>query len=60
MELRTISDIQSLQAQNGKLGKENLGQTEFMKLMLAQMQNQDPFNRSITPSFSVRWPSSAR
>ena len=43
MELRTISDIQSLQAQNGKLGKENLGQTEFMKLMLAQMQNQDPF-----------------
>ncbi|MBB3046384.1 flagellar basal-body rod modification protein FlgD [Litorivivens lipolytica] len=44
MELRTISDIQALQGKNGNLGKENLGQNDFMKLMLAQMQNQDPFS----------------
>ncbi|WP_372747600.1 flagellar hook assembly protein FlgD [Litorivivens sp.] len=42
MELRTISDIQAQQAATSK-GDENLGQNDFMKLMLAQMKHQDPF-----------------
>ncbi len=43
MELRTISDVQALNAANSKVGQEDLKQNDFMKLMLAQMKNQDPF-----------------
>lgn len=43
MELRTISDVQALNAANAKAGSQDLKQEDFMKLMLAQMRNQDPF-----------------
>ncbi len=43
MELRTISDVQALSAANSKVGSQDLEQNDFMKLMLAQMKNQDPF-----------------
>lgn len=43
MELRTISDVQALNASNSKAGSQDLKQDDFMKLMLAQMKNQDPF-----------------
>ncbi|MFT5575378.1 MAG: flagellar basal-body rod modification protein FlgD [Bermanella sp.] len=43
MELRTISDVQALNAANSRVGSDDLNQNDFMKLMLAQMKNQDPF-----------------
>ncbi|HCS26619.1 MAG TPA: hypothetical protein DIW43_04145 [Spongiibacteraceae bacterium] len=43
MELRTISDVQALNAANSKVGSQDLNQNDFMELMLAQMKNQDPF-----------------
>lgn len=42
MELRTISEVQAQKAAASR-NDDNLGQNDFMKLMLAQMKHQDPF-----------------
>lgn len=40
-------------------GKSNLGKDEFLKLLVAQMNNQDPMSPRRTASSSPSWRSSA-
>ena len=38
-----------------KASKDTLGQSDFLKLMTTQLQNQDPFAPWKTPNSSPRW-----
>lgn len=47
MDINSINAFQSAatqQAQSQKTGKNEMGQSQFMQLLVAQMQNQDPVN----------------
>lgn len=53
MSIHSVSssmDVSSQQANNGVVGK-NLGQQDFLRLMVAQIQNQDPMQPQVNGEF---------
>jgi len=44
---------------SGEKGKDRLGQGDFLKLMITQLENQDPFDPMESGEFLGSWPSSA-
>ena len=54
-----IEDFQSFAPQPQAKARDELGQQDFLTLMISQFQNQDPFEPMDNGEFLGRWRSSA-